>query len=99
MSSNNRGQGQSGNQMSKGDASRVQSTQVRLTHFPSLPPTLFFLLPAGFSNHTKKPQANNGRDTGKGSFSARAQGAGDRNANANAGANTGNNGQAGDAKK
>jgi len=46
------------------------------------------------ASHIQSTQAKNNQDTGKGSFSSRAQSAADRNANQSGGANTGG-GQAG----
>jgi hypothetical protein len=83
MSSNNQssntgntGGGAKGtNPMSKGDASRIQSTQVSFSTiihwFPSWPRADVLFL-----------QDKSGGDMSSGGFAARAQGAGDRNANA-----------------
>jgi hypothetical protein len=73
------------NEMSKSDSSRIQSSQVRFRR--GIHDTLTDL----------SWQAKAGGDMSSGGFSARAQGAGDRNANAggnnnnNAGGGTGGN--------
>jgi hypothetical protein len=77
MSSNQQGQG---NQMTKDDASRIQSTQVTLT------------IELTISISTNCSQAKSGGDMSSGGFAARAQGAGDKNANT--GNVQGSNGQA-----
>ncbi|UQC74755.1 uncharacterized protein CLUP02_01407 [Colletotrichum lupini] len=76
------------NQMTKDDASRIQSGQVR--HFPpppvvstSLPEIIRVLMPAG--RDSVKTMDKGGKDMSSGGFAARAQGAGDRNANAGVG--------------
>ncbi|KAE8450644.1 hypothetical protein EG329_005988 [Mollisiaceae sp. DMI_Dod_QoI] len=74
-------------EMTKSDASRIQSTQVRSPH-SSLPQPDSILSGSKLIYDTVS-QACNGRDMSSSGFASRAQSAGDRNANANVNANAG----------